>query len=105
MAKQGARAPLAALLLRLCVVGLLAAAPALSSRAAVDASYDKPVHGPGRWLAMRTLLQVPVSNLPYVLHSSLRLVPADLPFLLACRLSVRFVFALLAFLELSLIHI
>ena len=48
---------------------------------------------------MRTLLQVPVSNLPYVLHSSLRLVPADLPFLLACRLSVRFVFALLAFLE------
>ena len=58
MTKQSVRAPLAALLLRLCVVGLLAAAPALSSRAAVDGSHDDDASS-GRWLATRALLQVP----------------------------------------------
>ena len=57
MAKQGelTRSPLTAPLLRLCTVGLLTAAPALSSRAAVDSLVS---HGPGHWLGMRTLLQV-----------------------------------------------
>ena len=62
MAKQGVRAPLAALLLlRLCVVGLLAAAPALSSRAAVDGNVNEPAADK---LGMRTLLQVPFSVVP-----------------------------------------
>ena len=50
----------AALLLRLCVVGLLAAAPALSSltsrAAAVGSRSDRP--DPGLWLRMRSLQQV-----------------------------------------------
>ena len=68
MAEQAAclRSPLAALLLRLCVVGLLAAAPALTSRAAVGGRHavDRPIHGPGHHLGMRTLLQVQRSTLP-----------------------------------------
>ena len=53
MSKPGV---LAALLLHLCVVGLLAATPALTSRAAVDASNDAGLAG--RWPGARALLQV-----------------------------------------------
>ena len=52
------RAPLAALLLHVCVVGLLAAAPALTSRAAVDASSGAFEVTSFRGLGMRALLQV-----------------------------------------------
>ena len=69
MSRQGVlrrtRVPLAALLLHLCVVGLLAAAPALTSRAAVDASsggFEAPSF---RGLAMRALLQVRMHNPPH----------------------------------------
>ena len=65
MTKQGARPPLTAPLLRLCAVGLLAAVPALTSRAAVDRNDG---NGPGRWLGTRTLLQV---HLPLSLSPSL----------------------------------
>ena len=66
MAEQAAclRSPLAALLLRLCVVGLLAAAPALTSGATVGSrqAVDRPIHGPGHHLGMRSLLQVQRSS-------------------------------------------
>ena len=66
MSKQGVRSPLAALLLRLCVVGLLAAAPALSSRPAIDRRGDGDKPASHRWLAMRTLLQVGLSTVAHV---------------------------------------
>ena len=60
MNTPAARAPLAALLLRLCFVGLLAAAPALSSRAAVhvEASGEVVPSQAAHWAGTRALLQV-----------------------------------------------
>ena len=56
---------MAALLLHVCVVGLLAAAPALTSRAAVDATGSRFEVPSFRGLGMRALLQVchPPQNL------------------------------------------